>query len=222
MHLTQHHQQMAEPATGLAVGGGGSAAVDEHQLRQVSHDLRLEVAAVGMAVAALRVDPALTFDLGQRLQQIESQCSRLSRLIEVSLVEPAPAEPVSVVEVVRECIEVARLSSDADILLEAEPAVVVMDWSALRRMCMNLLDNAVRAAGPSGRLRVKVDVRDGAVRIDVEDSGPGFGAGPAGTSQLGLSVVHDVVDRYGGRVQISISDLGGAGVRVILPIAGGT
>ncbi|MCB7135116.1 ATP-binding protein [Cellulosimicrobium marinum] len=100
----------------------------------------------------------------------------------------------------------------------------------------NLLDNAVDATGPGGCVRVLVTDRDrpdGSVHVVVEDDGPGIPArhrssvlsagwttkaDPQGRG-IGLALVHRVVERRGGDVTVTTSDLGGARLAVRLPAA---
>ncbi|WP_242503994.1 sensor histidine kinase [Promicromonospora panici] len=102
----------------------------------------------------------------------------------------------------------------------------------------NLIDNAVDAAGPDGRVRVLL-VTDGVhLRLRVDDNGPGiptnlhhqvfkagFSTKVPGTREhsrgIGLALVRRVVDRRDGEVVIGSGDLGGARVTVELP-AGAT
>jgi signal transduction histidine kinase len=83
----------------------------------------------------------------------------------------------------------------------------------LRRTFSNVLDNAVRAAGPDGTVSVEIRRRDDGVMLIVEDNGPGFGEIPRGAG-LGLSAVVRNVIRYGGRMEYSRAEYGG--VRVSL------
>ncbi|WP_410555750.1 ATP-binding protein [Actinomadura fulvescens] len=92
-----------------------------------------------------------------------------------------------------------------------------MDPVALWRALRNVLDNACRVA--AGRVDVRVSVDQGWVTIQVDDDGPGFGAGAGGLASLGLGIVHDLVSGYGGSLEIRTCELGGARVRLLLPSA---
>lgn len=103
------------------------------------------------------------------------------------------------------------------------------DPSQLRQVFVNLIDNAVHAAGPEGTVRV-IGFREGALLgIAVEDTGPGVDPAirrrlfePLVTTKvkgigLGLALVRRIVDRHGGSVICEPAKQGGARFVVRLP-----
>ena len=98
-------------------------------------------------------------------------------------------------------------------------------------MLGNLLDNACKWA----RHRVSVTATQSGKRmlLVIEDDGPGvapdardrvLGRGVRADEQvpgsgLGLSIVADLAERYGGELQLGDASLGGLGVRLVLPAA---
>jgi signal transduction histidine kinase len=106
----------------------------------------------------------------------------------------------------------------------------------LSRVLWNLIDNAVRAARPGGRVELRlVDLDGDRVGIDVEDDGPGLEAsgdperlfepfirGSLSSEDpghgLGLALSRAIARRHGGDLQWGVSEkLGGARLRLILP-----
>src|SRR5690606_22353930 len=97
---------------------------------------------------------------------------------------------------------------------------------------VNLIDNAMRAAAPAGRVQVRTFTRDGSFVFEVGDSGPGIPEGKEETifapffttrregegTGLGLPIAREVVVQHGGSIRIGRSDLGGALFTVELPI----
>jgi len=115
------------------------------------------------------------------------------------------------------------LSSTAETVSQAN-----VDSEAVRQILLNFLENAVKY-GPRGQTVTIGARREGErVRIWIEDQGPGveqneresiwtaFRRGKAGTESrttgagIGLSVVHDLVKKYGGRVWVEDNPNGGA------------
>lgn len=101
----------------------------------------------------------------------------------------------------------------------------------LHEILGNLLDNAAKWSRT--RIRLSAGRLDGQVRIAVDDDGPGiapedrervFGVGERlderlPGSGLGLAIVRDLAGRYGGKVWLEDSPLGGARACVSLPLA---
>ncbi len=107
----------------------------------------------------------------------------------------------------------------------------------LRRVCQNLLDNAVKFSPPGGRVRVQVqrddtDLSAQGVTLSVCDEGPGvaetvlphlferFSHGRAGGgSGLGLYLAQKIVVGHGGTVHYAPGEHGGSCFSLWLPIA---
>lgn len=118
------------------------------------------------------------------------------------------------------------------------------DEKALQSVVRNLVSNAVKFSEESGEIRLSAAVvtRRGNREIElcVEDSGPGIDASElrhifepffrgrtAQTEQiegsgLGLSLVKEIVEAHGGRVEVSSEPGNGSTFRVYLPTAGAT
>jgi signal transduction histidine kinase len=117
----------------------------------------------------------------------------------------------------------------------APGAVVAMERQDLDEILGNLIENAAKYGGGSVFVTVDPDPAAAQCELWIEDDGPGiskadraqlFGrgarldTGKPGTG-LGLAIVRDVVEIYGGTVELDESeDLGGLLVRVRLPRAG--
>ncbi len=106
------------------------------------------------------------------------------------------------------------------------------DRDQLMNLIHDLLDNAIEAAGDSGRVRVTTGVEGGQTLLTVEDSGEGVDAElledifeplfstrfDRGALGMGLSRVWGIVERHGGTIAVERSPLGGARFVVSLPL----
>lgn len=117
--------------------------------------------------------------------------------------------------------------------LEAAPGPlcppVAGDEHRLAQVLMNLVLNALDAAGAGGRVRVEMLTEDRDVVVTVDDSGAGIPPGlrdrifepffttKARGSGLGLPIVNAIVVQHGGQVTIGTAPLGGARFAVRLP-----
>jgi signal transduction histidine kinase len=87
---------------------------------------------------------------------------------------------------------------------------------ALSRAICCTLDNAVRAAGPGGSVRVEVaaDAHESIIRVI--DNGPGLGKVPIQNS-LGLTITRALVCAFGGEFQLKPGAGTGMVAQIILP-----
>ncbi len=109
-----------------------------------------------------------------------------------------------------------------------EPCVVPMEQGALMELLGNLLENAYRLC--LGQIRISARTHDGDLLLGIEDDGPGVPVdqrariirrGERLDAQhpgqgIGLAVVKDILDSYGGELSLGESPLGGAAFQVRL------
>jgi two-component system sensor histidine kinase MprB len=127
---------------------------------------------------------------------------------------------------------VRRRAQQVSFDVDLEPWSVVGDSSSLERAVTNLLDNASKWSPAEGTVTVRL--AQGVLTVD--DEGPGIDesdrphifdrfyrseesrAMPG--SGLGLAIVRQVIDRHGGRIEVSQAPSGGARFAVRLPGVG--
>lgn len=136
--------------------------------------------------------------------------------------------------------ELLSLGQVTDITVEfdlpAGPCEALIDPQMLRRVLFNLVRNAAQAlinsSADSGRIVVRLAQEGEFWNLDVEDNGPGIPAelretvfDPYVTTKddgtgLGLSIVKKIAIEHGGTIRAGESPLGGARLRVRLPVRG--
>lgn len=173
-------------------------------------------------VEAVRGDAELPGDAGGRLELLSLEMSRLLDIIAEEIPGragvPAEAE-VELRSLAGQVTQLARIAHETAVILEPGPEVTVEASPALLwRVLTNVVDNAARAAGPSGRVGVTVAGEADQALVDVIDDGPGFGQGPPGAASLGLGVVTTLLESCGGALEIRAPESGGAHVRIIVPV----
>ena len=120
-----------------------------------------------------------------------------------------------------------------DLALGSLPSVPVRPVS-IKRVLMNLLENAERYGQSQIRVSSGYDAQRELVWFSIEDDGPGIPAEQIETlfqpfmqgdkarggqgSGLGLAIIKRIVDRHSGQVQLSNREHGGLCARVTLPI----
>lgn len=220
-------------------------------LAVVSHELRTPLSTISGWVSLLRKarrDDLELIDKGLEViaRNVHAQTTIIEDILDVSriitgnlVLEP---QVVSVVTVVEEAIESARMSATAkriELSLEKEegPFTVVGDPDRLRQVVWNLLSNAIKFTPVEGGVRVRIHRELGNVNIAVIDSGRGidgaflpfvfdrFRQADSTTTRrhtglgLGLAIVRHLVELHGGDVRAASPGPGrGATFTISLPV----
>ena len=185
--------------------------------QRLRHDLRQSLSTVMMLAAIVDRQPLdgpeIRSSLEQMLHEVDwmkevvaCQACDAEALVDVGEAVAAVWEPVAAVQ---SCS--LRLVRESQVWAWTDPV-------ALGRSVRNLLDNAIRAAGGEGEVEVRVAAGRGTVEIEVGDSGPGFGL-IRPQERLGLLTVRRYASEQNGRLLIERSHLGGALMRLVLPVA---
>jgi K+-sensing histidine kinase KdpD len=186
-------------------------------LRRLGHDLRQPVAAISMLAAVAELPPDLPAEVRDRLDQIRVEASRISDICGYLLGEIDGLEVADLPEIATQVVESARATSGVAIDLISTPIVVRANSVDVWRALANLVENACRAAGRGGSVLVKVSAGTEGARLEVHDSGPGWGEGPRGTAALGSSIVRATTAARGGHLETGAGELGGAVACLVLP-----
>jgi two-component system, OmpR family, phosphate regulon sensor histidine kinase PhoR len=151
-------------------------------------------------------------------------------------------EPIGVKDLVEVCAaRTAPLAERKRITLTVEPAgeelSVTGDRELMEYACYNLLTNAVKYSPQRTEVKISARREDDAVRIAVEDQGIGIDqkevkqifqkfyrtrkaeeSGEAGTG-IGLSIVQQIVEQHGGRIEVRSRPGEGSCFTLVLPAA---
>ena len=194
------------------------------EFRDACHDMRQPLSAMRALLHLAAIEAENPARVRHRIQQISNEL-HISRRTESRVLDAEPwlLSQVDVVEVARSAADAANLAfgmPGGPVSTELpEQLVACADGFWLRRAIANLLDNALRAAGPRGQVRLGLEKTAEGLGITVEDSGPGLGEEIGGGFSLGLQLVLRAAFLHGGYVVHGHSDrLGGALFRVVLPM----
>lgn len=194
------------------------------RVNMLLHELRQPLSAVFALAESMRIAPGLSDDVRERLELLIEQAQEVSGAAWSALELPDPdgecACPPDLDEVLESVLTGFGLVWRGTLHRRGVrgPIFVGAARERLRRCLVNLIENAVRAAGPAGTVTVTVTRRAGKVRLAVDDDGPGFGHAPSG-SGLGLEMVRQTVALAGGTLAVGLpSASGGARVVICLPV----
>ena len=194
------------------------AAIDALRLvRELHHDLRQPLAAIRALAEAAGAQQGVPGVVADCLDRISQEASDLLAMCRHVLERPIVKQGVPVDHLARDVAETCRWGSTCRITVDVEPALLVTELVELRRALVNLVDNALRAAGPTGEVVISVRGEVEGIRVAVSDSGPGFGKGQVGSASIGLAIAERLVRRHGGRVEVGRGVLGGAEVALVFP-----
>jgi two-component system sensor histidine kinase PilS (NtrC family) len=205
----------------------------------LAHEIRNPLASIRSAVEQLSAGVADAEDRDLLRGLVVRESDRLSRLLSEFLdfarVEVRAVEPVDVMRVARNAVDVVRAhpaASGCSVALQVDPGedgvLVAGDHDLLHRAALNLVLNAVQWAGPGGRVEVRVQggppellhpALDAGrvVHLRVADSGPGIPAEDVehvfdpfytrrpGGTGLGLALVQRAAEAHGGAVIVDRS-----------------
>ncbi len=217
--------------------------VRERQLRAmvggVAHEIRNPLGGLTLFAEMLVRDEHLTDRQRHRAQRILAEAMRLERVVNDFLQFARPERPRRVATDLAPVVKETAESAAAGLKWTGSLELPEGSWSAacdadhLRQILINLLRNAMEAAGGDGRVRVGVmEVGDG-IEVLVEDSGSGISAeqreqifepfysGKADGAGLGLAIARRLCDLGEMELSVDQGELGGARFRVRLRRRGG-
>jgi signal transduction histidine kinase len=206
----------------------------------LAHEIKNPLAGLSGALELLAEDLHSSERHGAVVNEMQAQVTRLTRIMESLLSFARPPKPhlqwVDVnplVEKVLFLIEQqrrgkARLTVDRALSPNLPP--VHADLGQLQQVFLNIFLNASQAMnGQGGTITVRSLVKDGAVTVEVADTGPGIPVEarphvfkPFFTTRrdgngLGLSISERIISEHGGRISFSCPPGGGTTFVVMLP-----
>jgi heavy metal sensor kinase len=220
-------------------------------MADASHELRTPVAILrGESEVALSQQARSAEEYRESLGVLHQEAARLTRIVEdlFTLTRadagqyPLQPHEFYLDELVAECMHSARsLALAKRISLSFEDAIespIYADESLLRRMIMNMLDNAIKYTPASGRVTVTCRSVGSEYVLSIADTGAGipldlqpriferfFRADKArsrtendgGGAGLGLSISRWIAEAHHGRLELTRSDSNGSTFTAYLP-----
>ena len=216
-------------------------------LASISHDLRTPLATIMAASHALN-DPKMQPDAETRARlarTVENTAQEISELVsnvldlmsfqfgEVHLNRAAHSVDV-LVESALARLEGRLAQHPVEIALPADLPLVDVDAPLVTRALVNILENAAKHTPPGTRITISAGLETDAVRLVIDDNGPGLPPGPpeqlfakfergrseadVGGAGLGLAICKAIIEAHGGRVTAAQRPGGGARFTLTLPV----
>jgi signal transduction histidine kinase len=212
--LIQHNRRIVERARASA--------------SDMAHALKTPLAVIQSIENA---DPAAAREQREQVAAMERIVTR--HLARAAAAGPGRHAAIPIAPIVEALTRgLSRVHADRELAVESrisESLGYGADREDLEEMLGNLIENAYKWA--QHRIRIDASQAETALRVTIEDDGPGIEGDPAraiargvrldektpGTG-LGLSIVTDIASIYGGTLDLTSSDLGGLKAVLELPL----
>ena len=229
-----------------------AASFKEQQrfIADASHELRTPLAVLRGETEVVLARTRTVDEYQKSLALIQDEAERLSRIVEdLFILARQPIDrpvalikaPVSLNEAISDCAraaEVLAIRKGVQLNLDNSSASIALngDEELIRRMILNLLDNAVKYTPEGGRISLTLAQSNGDAEIVVRDTGIGIDKNDQkrvfdrfyrvdkarsrelGGAGLGLSIVRWIVDVHGGEIRVDSTPGQGSTFLVKLPL----
>lgn len=204
----------------------------------VAHEIRNPLGAIKMNLRLLRghIRGAETIE---EIEQIRSAVRSMevivNELLDYTRDIALQVDEYDVARIVRSAVDgladdLGKLGVEVRVEQDGSPVTAMVDGVRIKQVVTNIVKNAVEAcSGNGGVVTVRVAGRDGSVRIEVEDRGPGMDGAevekvfqPFYTTKaqgvgLGMPIVKRLVELHGGEIAVRSQPGRGTVVSVALP-----
>jgi nitrogen fixation/metabolism regulation signal transduction histidine kinase len=208
--------------------------------RKMAHEVKNSLTPIRLTVEEMlaRYDEADRPFMTQATQIVVDEIETLERRIrafsQFAAEPPVTAAPLDVNSVLQERVaflKAAHPEVEYECRLGESVPQALADTDLLKGILTNLLENAAEAAGEGGRILGVTATEHGRVAVEVHDSGPGLSEQARSSlfqptisfkkrgMGLGLSIARKSALLSGGDIVVVKGELGGAGFRVLLPVA---
>ncbi len=214
-------------------------------LSSLSHDLRTPIATVLASTTSLldqgdKFTPETRSDLLESIQGASERLSRyITNLLEMTRLEsgalrlrPVLMDPCEAMSSALSHLERDLKSRKVVRNFRADGRLIEVDSVLLEQAIVNVVENAIKHAGPDSPIEARVALADQHVLLSIEDRGPGIPPGDiehvfdmffrgrdrrsdAGVG-LGLAVTRGLVESFGGSVRAVSPARDGRGARIEL------
>ena len=240
--------KLAETFNGLLARLEGSMMLQRQFMADASHELRTPVTTARTAASVTLQQPRRDEnEYRETMALIEQEMTRLSRIVDDMFTlaradagsYPVRHTPMYLDEIFDEVVRASRVVASTRQITIADtairPASFTGDEDLIRRLILNILDNAVRYAPSSSVIRIALDRAKDRYAISVSDDGPGIPADvqpriferffrvdaarsrPDGGAGLGLALARWIAHVHGGDVVLASSSSLGSTFVITLP-----
>jgi signal transduction histidine kinase len=211
-----------------------------HVSASLAHEIKNPLASIKGAAEILADEVPSSHPKHEFIEIMRSEISRLDNSVNEVLTYCRGQETLSkdrrepLAEILDKVIQLLApriREKSIDLICEqtGEGEVIRVEEAAMIQVLMNIILNAVDAVPRKGKIYICHYRESKGYKIDVADNGPGlspekfetvfdaFVTFKDGGTGLGLSITKKIVERLGGTIGVTLSDMGGALFSVFLP-----
>ena len=211
--------------------------------RELVHEIRNPLNSVNLNLQILEEDlsaenPSSPSDLQKRVGRIRREVERLDRILtdfrRYANLPPLTFETCDLAPLIEEVLdfnepEAQRQNVQVNREIQVLPPVQ-LDQSQFKQALLNLIINGVQAMEDGGTLTVRAKPLNEGVQIEVEDTGQGiepeqldkifdlFISTKEDGTGVGLTIVKQIIEAHGGRVNMESNPGQGTKVSILLPV----
>ena len=210
--------------------------------RELVHEIRNPLNSVNLNLQILEEDlslenPSSPSDFQKRVRRIRREVERLDRILtdfrRYANLPPLTFETCDLAVLIEEVLdfnepEAQKQNVQVKREIQALPPIQ-LDQSQFKQALLNLIINGVQAMEDGGTLTVRAKPLNEGIQIDVEDTGQGIepeqldkifdlfiSTKEEGTG-VGLTIVKQIIEGHGGRVNVESSPGQGTKFSILLP-----
>lgn len=205
-------------------------------LQGVAHEVRNPLGGIELFAGILK-EGGLDGKSVEHVERIQREVQNLKRLVQEFLEfarKPCPEmEPTALRPFFEEacfCFAAELGAKGARLVTDApEGATALFDPHQMRRVVLNLVQNAIQAVAQGGEIYLKAEAKGDFLVISIRDNGPGIPAANLSTifnpffttkekgSGLGLAFARKIVAAHGGTIEVESDGETGTTFYVLLP-----
>jgi nitrogen-specific signal transduction histidine kinase len=207
----------------------------------IAHEIRNPLATINFNTQMLQRELNLDSAQHQMFDDMVQEVRKIDRIVQQVLHFARPREPQfcpnALNDIVGYCFDLAKVSLrkasvEVSLQLASDLPLIIMDYSQISQVIMNLIINGIESMPNGGKLVIRTARPDGsAVVLEVGDTGcgildedrnrifdPFFTRKPEGTG-LGLSISRQIVEKHGAYIEIDSRRGEGTIFRIVFPEA---
>ena len=209
---------------------------------RIAHEINNPLAGIKNSFLLIKDSISKKHKYYEYVGRIDAEISRVTNIVRqmYDLYKPTQEEPrrVNLREVVEDVVALLKVSGqkysvDIEVDVRDEVVVTLVD-GLIRRILLNLIQNAIEASPPNEKVKVLANVLNGSLALEIADHGKGIDDNirdhifepffttksdyTSGGLGLGLSVCKSEVDAMGGVISFESEKDKGTVFRVVIPL----